>query len=75
MHEQILIKKNVEDYRLFPVVSMNWTKTIQKGERILRIPLVPLCPVQAYGHSPASDDAPLFPYNCFQAIHHENTPI
>ena len=48
---------------------MNWTKTIQKGERILRIPLVPLeksilCPVHAYRrmcrHTSAADDAPLF---------------
>ena len=48
---------------------MRWTKTIQRGERILEIPLVKipdsiLCPVRAYKAMckaiPSATDAPLF---------------
>ena len=42
MYKHFLLRKDVEDHGSFLVVTMNWTKTIQKGERILRIPLVPL---------------------------------
>ncbi|VDI14397.1 Hypothetical predicted protein [Mytilus galloprovincialis] len=51
------------------IVVFEWTKTIQHGERRLKIPLVKipgsvLCPVSAYNHMcskvPASHDSPAF---------------
>ena len=53
------------------LVSLRWTKTIQSGGRILRLPLAPvpnspLCPVTAFRHmldvSPAPSSAPLFAF-------------
>lgn len=67
--KQYLLRQNVQDCKHYLIVSMNWTKTIQKGERILQIPLVRirgsiLCPVRAYRKMckavPAADDSPLF---------------
>ena len=59
--------------RLFCIRSdihcVTWTKTIQTGERVLQMPLVPikgsiLCPVRAYKKMckliPSSDESPLF---------------
>ena len=48
-----LLRKNVTVHKEFILVSMNWTKTIQFGERILQTPLVKipgsiLCPISAY---------------------------
>lgn len=69
LQKKFLLRKNVEDHQSFLVVNMGWTKTIQKGERILQIPLVKmkgsiLCPVQAYRKMceviSASGDSPLF---------------
>ena len=47
------MRQDVSDNGNHLVVEFRWTKTIQKGERILEIPLfqIPgssLCPVQAY---------------------------
>ena len=62
-------KKNVEVHKSFLIVNLTWTKTIQTGERVLQMPLVPikgsiLCPVRAYKKMckliPSSDESPLF---------------
>ena len=63
------MKKNVEVHKSFLRVNLNWTKTIQTGERILQIPLVPikdsiLCPIKAFKRMckliPTSSESPLF---------------
>ena len=63
------MRHDVVDKGNYLLVKMRWTKTIQKGERILEIPLVKipdsiLCPVRAYKAIckaiPAAADAPLF---------------
>ena len=68
-HKRFLLKKNVEVHKSFLIVNLNWTKTIQTGERILQIPLVPikdsiLCPVKAFKRMckliPTSSESPLF---------------
>ena len=51
--KKILSRKNVTVHKEFILVSMNWTKAIQLGERILQTPLVKspgsiLCPISAY---------------------------
>ena len=67
--KRFLLRENVQEFKHYLVVSMYWTKTIQKGERTLQIPLVRikdsiLCPVKAYKEMcksiPASDQSPLF---------------
>lgn len=69
MQKKFLLRKDVIDYENHLIVTMRWTKTIQKGERILQIPLVKmtdsiLCPLRAYRlmcrFIPASADDPLF---------------
>ena len=66
---KFLSRQGVLDKRDFLIVKFRWTKIIQKGERILEIPLVQtsdsvLCPVKAYRlmckASPATADSPLF---------------
>ena len=68
-NRHFLLRKNVEDHKHFLIVNLNWTKTIQAGERLLQIPLVPikesiLCPVRAFKNMcktiPTSDESPLF---------------
>ena len=51
--KKFLLRKNVSVHESFLLVTMNWSKTNQYGERILQTPLVPipgsiLCPVSAY---------------------------
>ena len=67
--QKFLLKKNVEVHKSFLIVNLIWTKTIQAGERILQIPLVPikdsiLCPIKAFKRMcrliPTSDECPLF---------------
>ena len=70
VNKKFLLRQDVEDKGSHLLVTMRWTKTIQKGERILQIPLVPisgsiLCPVLAYRRMcrraiPANLDSPLF---------------
>ena len=70
IEKKFLIKKDIVDYEDHLIVTFRWTKTIQKGERILQIPLVEikdsiLCPVNAYRNLlkiiPAcSSESPLF---------------
>ena len=69
LQKRFLLRKNVEDHGSFLVVNMKWTKTIQKGERVLQIPLTQakdshLCPVRIFRKMckliPAYNDAPLF---------------
>lgn len=69
LQKRFLLRKNVEDHGSFLVVNMKWTKTIQKGERVLQIPLTQakdshLCPVRIFRKMckliPANSDAPLF---------------
>ena len=48
-----LLRQNVKQIDKILIVSINWSKTIQFGQRILEIPLVRipgsvLCPVRAY---------------------------
>lgn len=66
---QFLLRKNVQDLGICLMVTFTWTKTIQKGERTLKLPLVPinrsvLCPVKAYKNMckaiPASPKSALF---------------
>lgn len=66
---KILFRRDIQDYGDHLIISMKWTKTIQKGERILQIPLIQiqdsiLCPVYAYRQMcriiPANLDSPLF---------------
>ena len=63
------LKKNVKVLKSCLIVNMNWTKTIQTGERVLQIPLVPikdsiLCPVSAFKKMckliPTTEESPLF---------------
>ena len=67
--KRFLLKKNVEVHKSCLMVHMNWTKTIQTGDRILQIPLVPikdsiLCPVSAFKKIckliPTTEESPLF---------------
>ena len=67
--KNFLLRQDVVDNGNYLLVSMRWTKTIQKGERLLQIPLVKipgsiLCPVHAYRVMckviSAAPDAPLF---------------
>lgn len=67
--KKFLLRQDVIDHGNYLLVNMRWTKTIQRGERILQIPLIGmpdsiLCPVHAYRTMcraiPASADAPLF---------------
>ena len=67
--KHFLFKRDVKDFGDYLVVTFSWTKTIQKGERKLEIPLVKinrsiLCPVKAYRNMckavPSSDDNALF---------------
>ena len=67
--KKFLLRKNVSYEGDFLLVTMNWSKTIQYGERLLQTPLVPipdsiLCPVTAYNamcsHVKAKSDDPLF---------------
>ena len=69
LSKRFLMKKNVEVHKSFLIVNLTWTKTIQIGERVLQMPLVPikgsiLCPVRAYKKMckliPSSDESPLF---------------
>ena len=51
--KKFLLRKNVSNEEDFLLVNMNWSKTIQYGERLLQTPLVPIpgsiiCPVAAY---------------------------
>lgn len=51
--KKFLLRKNVYMEKEFLIVSMNWSKTIQFGERELQTPLISipgsiLCPVNAY---------------------------
>lgn len=51
--KHFLLRRNIKDFGDYLMVSFSWTKTIQKGERILELPLVKikgsiLCPVKAY---------------------------
>ena len=66
--KKFLLRKNVSKKENFLLVTMNWSKSIQYGERILQTPLVPipcymLCPA-AYNvmcsKVKAKSDAPLF---------------
>lgn len=68
-NRHFLLRKNVEDHESFLLVNLMWTKTIQTGERILQIPLVPikgsiLCPVRAFKKMcevvSISEESPLF---------------
>ena len=68
-NRHFLLRNNVEDHKQFLIVNLSWTKTIQAGERLLQIPLVPikesiLCPVRAFKNMcktvPTSDESPLF---------------
>lgn len=67
--KKFLLRKDIKDCGDYLIVSMKWTKTIQKGERILQIPLVQikdsiLCPVRAYRLMckiiPTDPESPLF---------------
>ena len=68
--KKFLLRQDVVDRGNYLLVSMRWTKTIQKrGERVLQMPLVRipgsiLCPVHAYRLMceaiPAALDSPLF---------------
>lgn len=67
--KKFLLRKDIKDCGDYLIVSFKWTKTIQKGETILRIPLFQikdsiLCPVFAYRVMckavPAHSDSPLF---------------
>ena len=70
VEKKFLIRKDIVDSGSQLIVSFRWTKTIQKGERILQIPLVEikdsiLCPVNAYRNmlkvTPvSSSESPLF---------------
>ena len=51
--KKFLLRKNVSIEANYIIVSMNWSKTIQFGERVLQTPLIQipgsvLCPVTAY---------------------------
>ena len=53
--KKFLLRKNVSHEGEFLLVTMNWSKTIQYGERLLQTPLIPipgsvLCPVSAYNN-------------------------
>ena len=65
----MLSRGDIVVHRDILVVFIRWSKTNQFGERVLRLPLVPiqhspLCPVTAFKHMislvPASPDHPLF---------------
>lgn len=67
--KKFLLRQDVQDHGNHLLVSIKWTKTIQKGERVLQIPLVKiedsiLCPVRAYKSMckavPAQLYSPLF---------------
>ena len=69
LSKRFLLKKNVAVHKSCLIVNMNWTKTIQTGERVLQIPLVPikdsiLCPVSAFKKMckliPTTEESPLF---------------
>ena len=70
IEKKILIRKDIVDYEDHLIVTFRLTKTIQKGERILQIPLLEikyniLCPVNAYRNMlkiipTCSSDSPLF---------------
>lgn len=66
---KILLRKDVELINRVLIVSIKWSKTIQFGEKVLKIPLIEipgsdLCPVTAYENMcsmvPANDTDPLF---------------
>ena len=40
--KKFLLRKNVSNEKDFLLVTMNWSKTIQYGERLLQTPLVPI---------------------------------
>lgn len=51
--KKFLLRKSISYEDNYLLVTMNWSKTIQFGERILQTPLIPipgsiLCPVSAY---------------------------
>ena len=67
--KKFLLRKNVSHEGELLLVTMNWSKTIQYGERLLQTPLIPipgsvLCPVSAYNNMcsqvKAKPDDPLF---------------
>ena len=67
--KNFLLRKSVSKEENYLLVTMNWSKTIQLGERILQTPLIPiqgsiLCPVVALNAMcrkiKAKPDAPLF---------------
>ena len=69
LEKKFLLRQDISDKGDHLIVRFRWTKTIQKGERILEIPLVQipgssLCPVKAYREMckaiPAAIDSPLF---------------
>ena len=66
---KVLCRKDIKVYSDYLVVYFKWTKTIQLGNRILKIPLVAIpdsifCPVRAYDRmcklNPISIDSPAF---------------
>ena len=66
---KFLLRKSVSVEEEYLLVTMNWSKTIQFGERVLQTPLIPsfgsnLCPVSAYNVMcrlvQAERNAPLF---------------
>ena len=61
--KKFLLRKNISNEEDFLLVTMNWSKTIQYGERLLQTPLAPI-PVAAYtamcSKVKAKLDAPLF---------------
>ncbi|XP_053383790.1 uncharacterized protein LOC128549996 [Mercenaria mercenaria] len=72
LNPKFLLSKDVRVTSTGLLITMKWTKTIQKGERLLVVPLTcingsPLCPVKAYhrmiGYIPRSMSCPLFILN------------
>jgi integrase len=64
-----LCRRDIDINNSFIIVSFKWTKTIQVGNRVLRLPLAAIsnskfCPVQAYTgmceHYPFCADSPAF---------------
>ena len=73
VEKKFLIRKDIVDSGSQLIISFRWTKTIQKGERILQVPLVEikesiLCPVNAYRNMLKVTPVSAFesPFLCFQ---------
>ena len=79
LEKKFLLRQDISDKGDHLIVKFRWTKTIQKGERILEIPLIQipdsiLCPVKAYRSMckaiPAVADSPLFVLSNNKAVNY-----